>query len=190
RDTRHMGELGAGLVQSLLGNLAFRYVLKSTDEYGTPGDLLRDTGDAAHVLRGTSRRHNAEYEVDIRARHATRDHSVERRQVLGVDHVPNHQQRDLGPGTELEDAEGLLGPVVVVPHQVRDEAARLAQPLGFGETKVGLLGLRLRQLSIVNIGACAIPPHDLAGLVTERLGANEKPAIHAIMAAKTRLDLA
>src|SRR5262245_49293555 len=43
--------------------------------------------------------------------------------------------------------------------------------------------------SIINIGACAVPPHDLARFVTERLGANEKPAIHAIMAAKTRLDL-
>jgi hypothetical protein len=43
--------------------------------------------------------------------------------------------------------------------------------------------------AIINIGASAVPSHDFARFVAERLGANEKPAIHAIMAAKTRLDL-
>ena len=127
--------------------------------------------------------HNPEYEIDIRARHAARDHSVERRQVLGVDDVPNHLHRDLGRGIELEDAEGLLGPVVVVRQQIRDEAARLAQPLGFGETKVGLLDLSPPP---VFDPRCRTRPHTTDRfcpcLIEQRIVADQEPAISAVLA--------
>src|SRR5215813_3977909 len=40
-----------------------------------------------------------------------------------------------------------------------------------------------RLLSILDVGACTVPPHDLARVVAKSLSANEKPAINAIMAA-------
>src|SRR5215472_11165586 len=43
--------------------------------------------------------------------------------------------------------------------------------------------------SILNICACTVPPHDLSGVVAERLDANNEPSIDAIMAPNTRLDL-
>src|ERR1700749_2957935 len=43
--------------------------------------------------------------------------------------------------------------------------------------------------AIINIGAGAVPSHDLAGLVAEGLGANKEPMINAIMSAKSRLNL-
>src|SRR5262249_41474654 len=47
----------------------------------------------------------------------------------------------------------------------------------------------LRLFSVLDIGAGAVPPHDLARLVAKRLGTNQEPTISAIMAAKTRLNL-
>src|SRR5262245_33119930 len=41
---------------------------------------------------------------------------------------------------------------------------------------------------IIDIGAGSVPSLDLARLVAERLGTNQKPTINAIMATKTRLD--
>src|SRR5262249_17125002 len=46
----------------------------------------------------------------------------------------------------------------------------------------------LRLLSIFNIRACAVPPHDLARVIAESLSANEKPSVNTIMAAKARFD--
>ena len=99
-----------------------------------------------------------------------------------MDHVPNPLHRDLGRGIELEDAEGLLGPVVVVRHQIRDEAARLAQPLGFGETKVGLLDLRLRPFSVLDVERGHIPSIDSSLLIEQRIVADQEPAISAVLA--------
>ena len=92
-------------------------------------------------------------------------------------------------GIELEDAVGLLGPVVVVPHQVRDEAARLAQPLGVGETVVGPPELRLGPLSVFDVGVDPVPLDDGAGLVAQRVRTEEKPAILAVVPAQSRFGL-
>src|SRR5580765_2115716 len=42
----------------------------------------------------------------------------------------------------------------------------------------------------IDICACSVPPDELAGLVAERLNANEKPTKDTVVAAKTCLDLA
>ena len=117
-------------------------------------------GDAAHMLHGAAGGHDPERRIDVHSGHAARDHGLERRQVVGVDDVSNSLHRDLRPGIELEDAVGLLGPVVVVPHQVRDEAARLAQPLGVGEAVVGPPELRLGPLSVFDVGVDPVPLDD------------------------------
>ena len=133
--------------------------------------------------------HDSEGEIDVHARHAARDHGFERRQVVGVDDVSNPLHRDLRPGIELEDAVGLLGPVVVVPHQVRDEAARLAQPLGVGETVVGPPELRLGPLSVFDVGVDPVPFDDGACLVAQRVRTEEKPPILAVVPAQSRFRL-
>ena len=74
-----------------------------------------------------------------------------------MDDVSNPLHRDFRRGIELEDAVGLLGPVVVVPREVRDEAARFAQPLGVGETVVRLPELRLGPLSVFDVDNHAVP---------------------------------
>src|SRR5260370_13517159 len=145
-----MRKLRAGPIQGLLGDLLVGTVVKSTYEPRSTLEVRQDTGHAANVFHGASRGNDPEHEVDLLARYPARDYSVERWQVLGVHKVPNHLHCDLGRGIELEDAVGLLGPGVVVRYYVCDKAARLAQPLGFGETKVGLLNLRLRPLSILD----------------------------------------
>ena len=103
-----------------------------------------------------------------------------------MDDVANPLHRDLRPGIELEDAEGLLGPVVVVRQQVRDEAARLAQPLGVGETVVGPPELRLGPLSVFDVGVYPVPLDDGAVLVAQRVRTEEKPPILAVLPAQTR----
>ena len=157
-----MCKLRAGLVQGLLGEFAVCYVLKSADEQRAALDLGQDTGHAVNVFHDASRGKDSEHKVDLLARNTARDYSVERRKVLGMDHIPDHQHRDLGRWVELEDTEGLLGPVVLVRLQVGDKAAGLTQPLGFGETKIGLLDLRLRSFSIVNVCCRSVPADDLA----------------------------
>ena len=109
------------------------------------------------------------------------------RQVLWVDDIPNHLNRDFGRGIELKDAEGLLGPVVIVGQQVRDEAARLAQSLGFGQTKVGLLDLRLRPFSVLDVERGYIPPIDSSLLIEQRIVADQEPSIFAVLAQCTLL---
>ena len=76
--------------------------------------------------------------------------------------VPNQLYSDLSRGIKLEDTKGLLRPVVLVRLQIGDKAAGLTQPLRFGETKIGLLDLRLRSFSIVNVCGCSVPADDLA----------------------------
>src|SRR5580704_17413651 len=125
-DASHMGKLGAGLLKGLLGKLALRHVLNGPAEQGSTRTLLDATGDATQVLRGASRGHNAKYEVDVRACHGARDHSVERWLIVGMYEIAEHLHRELRRGINLADAKGLLGPDVDVRCQIRDEAARLA----------------------------------------------------------------
>jgi hypothetical protein len=77
---------------------------------------------------------------------------------------------------------------VLVQQQIRNEAARFAQLLGFRKPKVGLLDLCLRPLTIINIGACSVPSYDLPRFVAKSFGANEKPAINPIATPEPRLD--
>ena len=114
---------------------------------------------------------------------------LEQRQVVGVDDVANSLHRDLGRTIELEDAVGLLGPVVIVRHQIGDEAARLAQPLGVGETVVGPPELRLGPLSVFDVGVDSVPLDDRAGFIAQRVRAEEKPPILSVMPAQSRFGL-
>ena len=92
-------------------------------------------------------------------------------------------------GIELEDAEGLFGPVVVVCQQVRDEAARLAQSLGFGEMPVRLPEPRLRPLSVVDVGQEHIPTDNASGLVAQGKSTELKPTVGSIEAPDARLEV-
>src|ERR1043166_185132 len=58
----------------------------------------------------------------------------------------------------------------------------LEQPLLFREQ-------RLSPFAIVNVGTGAVPPDDPAGFVAKWPGADEKPAIDAVMPPQARLDL-
>src|SRR5262249_54300638 len=127
RDPCYVGKLGAPFVQGFFGKLALRHILESSDEERTTPALCHDAGHAPQVLHNASRSNNSESKVDIRARHAACDYTLKRRQVPGVDRVPNQRYRDFGCGIELEDAERFLGPVVLVRQQIRDEAACLAE---------------------------------------------------------------
>src|SRR5262245_13486549 len=189
RYARDVGKLRAGSVQCFLGDLAFRHVLKSADEQGATRSLYHHTSHAAYVFHPASGKQNPEYEVDVSTSHSARDQSFKRRQILWVDHVPNHLHRDLGRGIELEDAEGLLGPVVVVCQQICDEAARFAQPLGFGETKIGLLDLRLRPLPVVDVCKEEIPAGYRAFRISHWDAAHLEPSENAVRAAATVLNL-
>ena len=114
---------------------------------------------------GAAGGHDSERKIDVPPGQAARDHGVERRQVVRVDDVSNPLHRDFRRRVELEDAVGLFGPVMVVPHQVRDEAAGLTQPLGLGETVVGLPELRLGPLSVFDVGVHSVPLGDGAGVI-------------------------
>src|SRR5215472_14079918 len=102
-----------------------------------------------------------------------------------MDDLPNSLHRDLGRRIELEDAESFFGPVMLVGYQICDEATRLAQPLGFGETKVGLLDLRLRPLSLINVRKQDVPADNLALRVTHTSSTHAEPAVYPVGASKT-----
>src|SRR4030095_6356346 len=101
-------------------------------------------------------------------------------QILGVENLPNRFMRDSGPQIELEDPVELLGPIVFVRQQIRDEAARFAHSLSFGETKVGLLDLRLSSFAIIDVGKEKVPDADLAFGISHREAAPLNPPVHAI----------
>jgi hypothetical protein len=44
-------------------------------------------------------------------------------------------------------------------------------------------------LTIINIGACSVPPHDRARFVRGTAARESEPTINSIMTAKSRLDL-
>src|SRR5580658_2524660 len=52
-----------------------------------------------------------------------------------------------------------------------------------------LTELFLCLLAVLDVSAGGVPPYDVAALVTQRLGADEKPAKHSILPTKARLDL-
>ena len=109
-----MRKLKAGPIRRLLRGLALRHILKSADEQGMTARLRHHTSHAAYLLHGTPREHYPIYKIDVATRLYTRDGSVEREQVPWVDDISNHLRSDLGRRRELKDAEGLIGPVVVV----------------------------------------------------------------------------
>jgi hypothetical protein len=76
---------------------------------------------------------------------------------------------------------------VVVHQQIREEAARLAQPLGFGETKVGLLDLRLGPFSVLDVERGHIPSIDFSLLIQQRIVADQETAISAGLTEHTLL---
>src|SRR5262249_32115312 len=78
-------------------------------------------------------------------------------------------------------------PRVIEPHLIEEVAVavRTSSPCRRGNRidNAGKITLACPHslfslFAIINISACAVPPHDLAGFVAERLGANEKPAIN------------
>src|SRR5262245_24210128 len=86
-----------------------------------------------------------------------------------MNRVAKPLDRNLRRGIELKDAEGLVRPIVVVRQQIRDETARLAQPLCFGELNVGFLELCLRLFSIVDVERSHIPSIDSSLLIEQRI---------------------
>jgi hypothetical protein len=89
---------------------------------------------------------------------------------------------DLRRGIELKDAKGLLGPVVVVSYEIRDEAAGFAQPLGVRETVVSLPELHLGPLSVFDVDNQAVPMSDATFRVMERLSNGLNPTILTVRA--------
>src|SRR6266481_3848081 len=106
-----------------------------------------------------------------------------------MDSVPNPLYRDLCCRIELEDTEGLLGPLVLVSQQVGYEATGLAEPLCFGETQKGLLELRLGAFAILNVEGGHIPPADSTLFVEERAVAAQEPVISPVPTHCTLLNL-
>src|SRR5258708_21331452 len=131
-----MGELSAGPVQRLLGELAMRHVLNRANEHGSTLDLLNDVGDGVQMLDDTSGSHDPEYEVDVATRAAALDYRIIQRQVFGVDDVSKFLDRNLTSGLELADSVKLLGPDVVLHHHGGPQTARPAQTPSFAEEVV------------------------------------------------------
>src|SRR5215472_3305957 len=103
--------------------------------------------------------------------------------------IPNLLHADLRRGFKLENAVGFFGPVVVIRHQVRDEAARFAQSLRIGETVVGPPELVFSSFTVLDIDIDSIPLDDFPRFVSQRVGAKQEPAIGAVETAKARFDL-
>ena len=184
-----MRELRAGPVQRFLGGLRLRHILEGTDEHRPPVHVLRDVRDRADMLHVPAGGNDAVGETHVQPRHGAFERRFEHRQIIGVNDVSDRLQGNLRRWTELEDAQGFVGPLVVVPDQVRDEAARLAQSLSVGKAVVGAPELGLRPLSVLDIGVDAVPFGDVSGLVAQRIGTEEKPPIFAVMPTQSRLCL-
>src|SRR5262245_13675987 len=78
---------------------------------------------------------------------------------------------------------------MIIHLQICDEAPSLAQLLGFGKTKVGLLNLRFRPFSIVDVCGCSIPFYDASRFVAQSVSANQKPPIPAVETTKACFNL-
>ncbi len=187
-DTRHMGELGTGPRQGLLGGFAFSYVLNRADEHGATRYRLHYVGNSMDMLHVPSRGDDAVGEFEFPSSPSTvRLNAASNNGRSSGWTTSESPMRDSGRRIELEDPEELLGPVVVVHQQIRDEAASLAQPLGFRETKVGLLDLRLRPLSLLDVERGRIPSIDSSLLIEQRIVADLEPAIYAVLTEDTLL---
>src|SRR6185295_2509401 len=94
-----------------------------------------------------------------------------------MDDVANSLYRDLRGGIEIKNPERLFGPVVIVAYEVGNEAACVAQSLGFGETVVRPSELQFRLLSVFDVDHQAIPINDAAFRVIKRLSDRLNPSI-------------
>src|SRR5580700_2718571 len=103
--------------------------------------------DAAQVLHDASEGYNAEFELGFLPRDGALDRAVKGRLVLWQDQLRECLGIDLaGSRLELTDAIEPIGPDVLVPHQIRGEAARLAQQLRLGKVIEGPPKIRLARL--------------------------------------------
>src|SRR5215471_1400592 len=106
-----------------------------------------------------------------------------------MDDISNPLHCNLGCWIEVKDAESLLGPVVLVCDQVRDETPSLAEALGFGETKIGLLNLLLRPFALVNVRKQDVPAHNMALSVSHTSPTHTEPAVCTVGPSKTLVKL-
>src|SRR3954465_9807440 len=99
--------------------------------HGTTPHPLHYVGDGMEMLHVPRWGDDAVGDIDIPIQPV--DSALERGlvywQILGMEDCPNRLCGDSLPGVELEDPAELLGPVVLVRHDIRDEATRPAHPL-------------------------------------------------------------
>jgi hypothetical protein len=71
--------------------------------------------------------------------------------------APSHRRAGLEVANPIE----LVGPVVLVPLEIRGETAGLAQPLGLGQMVVGLPKFCLGAFALVNVDQQVVPADDV-----------------------------
>jgi hypothetical protein len=117
------------------------------------------------------------------------DHVIQLGLVFRMHSTADEFKRNRRSLFNLENTINLLRPRDLVRFDAPGKTAGSAESLAFREKTFTPKELFLGMFAIINVGAGAVPPHDLARPVAEWLGANKEPSISAIMAAKTRLNL-
>src|SRR5512133_3707293 len=127
-----MSEFGPSPVQGFLGHFALGYVLERADEERMTGDALHHVRYSADMLDRARDGHDAERKRDVLPSHAAGNDRFERRQIIRVNDVADPLHGHLRAGFETEDPKRLLGPLVIVTQQIRDEAPGVAESLSIG----------------------------------------------------------
>ena len=185
-----VGELGASSVQGILGDDLLGHVLDRADEQGAAGDALDEVADGMDMLHGPARGDDAEDLVEVHAAERAREVGIERARSSGWMTSRTTWTVDPRRRVDLEDAVELVGPDVLVHHDVGGEVARLAEPLGVGEAVVRPPELHLGPLPVLDVRVDAVPLDDRAAAIAQRTRPEQEPAVLAVMATQPRLGLA
>jgi hypothetical protein len=90
---------------------------------------------------------------------------------------------------KLEDAMEFPGKHDFVRVHTPEKAAGQAETLGFCEKCLIALQRLLRPLAVVDIGVGPVPFNDIAAVVEQRVGAEQEPAVLAVIPAQSRFAL-
>src|SRR3984885_12737099 len=104
--------------------------------------------------------------------------------IFRMSALKNHFESDGTRLVESKNSEEFLGAEAFSGRDIPDEAAGLAYSLRFRQFSFTSAQLFLGPLAVLNVGGRPVPFDNVACLVAQRLGLEQKPAIFAIKAAE------
>src|ERR1700752_42604 len=185
-----MRQLSLSSVQRLLRLPRLRDVHHRADHFLRARDISYKVREDMQVLDPPVRHEQSVLLVEFfLAMHRAIDVVLHNRAVVGMGPLHDDIERRLDPTLEAHDLVSFLGPIRLAGECFPAKGSSETELLRLRQISLAALQGTLGPLSILNIGVCAVPSHNISCLVAKRRRTKQEPAVFSIEAPHPRLDL-